>query len=305
METDLYTLDERMVDVGDGHQLYAQLWGKADSARTFVFLHGGPGGSCSDSSKQLFDPTTDRVIFFDQRGSGKSLPYGSLEANNTDALVKDIDTIATAFNIDTFALVGGSWGSCLALIYAIRNPQKVQRLVLRGIFTGRKSEIDFMDKGKIAAFFPDVWERFLQTVPEGQQSNPRDYHMPRLFGSDTSAALQSAMAYSDLEGSIVALDDRTKPVDPEKFNPVPITIECHYLVNGCFIPEGYIIEYANKLTMPVAIVQGRYDIICPPFTAYDLHKAAPNSKLFWTVAGHSGHDRGNFDVMKAIIATKS
>lgn len=303
MQQDQFTLKEQMIEVGDGHRLYTQLWGSTDAKETIIFLHGGPGSGCSDGHKQLFDPTQQRVLFFDQRGSGQSLPHGSLLANNTDALIEDINKLAEAYDINTFVLTGGSWGSCLALAYGIKYPARVTRMVLRGIFTGRKAEVDFLDKGQIAAFFPDVWDRFVASVPPEFADDPGAYHQERMFGND-QVARAAALAYADLEGSIIALDDRVaRPtIDPKTFDSASTTIESHYLVNGCFMPDGHIIANADKLTMPIALVQGRYDMVCPPFTAYELHQALPNGQLYWTIAGHSGSDRANVDMVKALLA---
>lgn len=304
MQTDQYTLDEKMLEVGNGHQLYTQLWGSTDAKQTIVFLHGGPGSGCNDGQKQQFDPIRQRVIFFDQRGSGRSLPHGSLEHNTTDMLVADINKVTAAYDVETFVLTGGSWGSCLALAYALHYPTKVTRMVLRGIFTGRKSEIDFLDKGKVRTFFPDVWDRFVASVPVEFSDDPSTYHQQRIFNNDQEA-IAAALAYSDFEGSLVALDDRAAAatlIDLDTFDPTCATIENHYLVNGCFMTDGYLIDKAPSLTMPIALVQGRYDMVCPPITAYELDKALPNSRLYWTIAGHSGKDRANADIVRALLA---
>ena len=304
MQTDQYTLDEKMLEVGNGHQLYTQLWGNTAAEQTIVFLHGGPGSGCNDGQKKQFNPLRQRVIFFDQRGSGRSLPHGSLQHNTTDMLVADINKVTAAYNVETFVLTGGSWGSCLALAYAVHYPTKVTRMVLRGIFTGRKSEIDFLDKGEVRTFFPDVWDRFAASVPEEFSGNPSTYHQQRIFNNDQEA-IAAALAYSDLEGSLVTLDDRAAvatTIDLETFDPAGVKIENHYLVNRCFMTDGYLIEKAPSLTMPIALVQGRYDMVCPPITAYELDRALPNSQLYWTVAGHSGGDRANVDMVRALLA---
>ena len=291
-----------MIDVGGEHQLYTQLWGNPDAKQTIIFLHGGPGSGCSDGQKGLFDPVRHKVLFFDQRGAGNSLPKGSLEANNTDELVDDISKVADAYGIKKFVLTGGSWGSTLALAYALENPQRVTRMVLRGIFTGRQSEIDFLDKGQMRSFFPDVWDRFVATVPPEFADSPTSYHQQHMFGNDKTAT-KAALAYSDFEGSLVTLDDRlAPPTDPKTFDPSGQIIEIHYLVNHCFMPDGYIIKNAAKLTMPIALVQGRYDMVCPPTTAYELHKVLPNSQLYWTVAGHSWKERANYDAVRTLLA---
>jgi proline iminopeptidase len=304
MTPDQYTRKELNLEVGDGHTLYVQDWGSdAVDAPVIVHLHGGPGSGSGDKFKEAYDPAHQRVIFFDQRGCGKSTPYGSLENNTTDDLVQDINKITEALGIDTFTVAGGSWGSTLALVYAIRNPERVERMVIRGIFTGRQSEIDFMEQGGFKAFFPEVWEQFAQSVPAEFYSKPRDYHMPRVLGDDQEAAKASAYAYHQLEGSILRLDDRLSATDYETFDPVSSKIECHYMHNACFIPEGYIMNNAHKLTMPIYLLQGRYDAICPPITAYELSQKLPNSQLFWTTAGHSGSDRANWDLARSLLLT--
>lgn len=159
MNKDEYTISEKMISVSDIHQLYTQLWGNKSSKKVYVFLHGGPGSGVNDGNKVLFNPKKDLVLFFDQRGAGKSMPRGSLVDNNTDELIKDIDKITNEYKLDKFILVGGSWGSCLALAYAIKKPARVAGMIVRGIFTGRQSEIDFLDNGEFKSFYPDVWDQ--------------------------------------------------------------------------------------------------------------------------------------------------
>lgn len=300
MTPDNHTISERNLDVGSGHSLYIQEWGNK-TGPAILYLHGGPGSGCRDSAKMLFNPDKHRVIFFDQRGCGKSTPYGSLADNNTDTLIEDINRIASEFGITEFSITGGSWGSCLALAYAIKNPERVRRMIIRGIFTGRASEIDFLDKGGVAGFFPDVWEEFLRSVPEEHRDSPREFHMPNILGDDPAKAKQSAYAYSKLEGSVAMLDDRSAPESFDTFDPIPTTIESQYLVNRCFLEENYIFNNAHQLTMPVHFVQGRYDAVCPPSTAYELYKKLPDATLSWTLAGHSGSDRANWEITRAII----
>lgn len=300
MSPDEFTLEEKHISVGNGHKLYTQLWGNKKGVPV-VFLHGGPGSGCSDNHKTLFEPSYHKVIFIDQRGAGKSLPKGKLDHNITEELVKDITKVADAYGFKKFVVTGGSWGSCLALLYAIAYPNRVQSLVLRGIFTARRSEIDFLDKGGFAPFFPDVWEEYRNSTPEEFYDNPSEYHHPRMFGADKKAARLSAYAYEQLEGSLISLDDRTKKSTMDDFDPNGITIEVHYLRNSCFIEEGFIMGNAHKLTMPVYLVQGRYDMVCPPYTAYELSKLLPQGQLIWTVSGHSASDRANWEVTKTLL----
>lgn len=302
MTPDKFTIKESTVSVGSGHELYVQEWGNIESQTVFLFLHGGPGSGCNDGHKSYFDPERDRVIFFDQRGCGRSTPYGSLENNTTQLLVGDIIKILDDSDIEKVVLVGGSWGSTLALAFAIEYPARVKSMVLRGIFTGSKSEVDFLDKGGFRAVYPDVWQRYVASVPEEYKSDPSAYHEPRLLGDDQEAMKQSALAYDTLESSIMRLDDRMSPEDPNTHDPYPIRMEVFYMSNGCFMPDRYILDKAHTLTMPVTIIQGRYDMVCPPVTALELHQLLPKSQLLWTVAGHSGSDRANYDATKLAIA---
>lgn len=303
MTPDKYTIKETFLPVGDDHELYVHEWGTATSATTFLFLHGGPGSGCSDSHKEFFAPTRDRVIFFDQRGSGKSLPYGLLKSNTTQHLVDDITKILDSSDTEKVVIVGGSWGSTLALAYVLAQPERVEGLVVRGIFTGSKAEIDFMEKGGFRHFYPDVWGDFVASVPKKYQDDPAAYHQKRLLGSDKEAMQASSLAYSLLEGSIMKLDDRVHPPSVDDFDPFPMRIEVHYTNELCFMPDRYLLDNASKITVPVWIIQGRYDNVCPPITAYELHQKLPNSQLIWTTAGHSGSDRANYDATSLAITS--
>ncbi len=300
MQSDEYTNQEFFLDVGDGHQLYVQDWGIKDAKRPIIFLHGGPGTGLKEAYKTTFEPTLQRVIFFDQRGTGKSLPYGSLKNNTTHDLVEDIEKLAKHLKLPKFIITGGSWGSCLALAYAIKYPDLVEALVLRGIFTGRKSEIDWLEKGGYRNFFPDVWQGFVDDTPKAHTKDPAAYHVPRILGDDESAVATSAYALGKVEGALLSLDDRYTPSGQEEYDPTFVKIESHYMANKCFMPDSYILDNAGKINAPVWLIQGRYDMVCPPITAYELDQRLPDSHLIWTVAGHS-NDRGNYDVNRTIL----
>jgi proline iminopeptidase len=301
MTPDTHTITEIFLEVGDGHQIYAQEWGNTAAKHTILYVHGGPGGGCSDRAKANFDPAKHHVIFFDQRGCGRSLPYGSLENNNTDKLIADIEHIAKHFKVKQFVLFGGSWGSTLSLAYGIAHPERVTAMVLRGIFTARKHEGDWLDKGHFKTFYPDVWQAYLDRTPKSHHNDPTAYHLARVMGDDEQAAKESSFAYGNLEMGIMTLDDRPKTLDLANYDPFPRLIEMYYLSKGCFLPEGHIMNNAHKLVMPVHLVQGRYDFVCPPTTAYELHQKLPNSTLSWTISGHSSSDRGNEEVAKALL----
>lgn len=301
MTPDTYTISEQFLDVGDGHQLYIQDWGNKNADLPIIFLHGGPGGGCSNGHKQTFDPRTQRVIFFDQRGAGKSLPKGELKNNTTKELVEDIEKIAQHFKLDEFILTGGSWGSCLAFAYGLKYPKRVRAMVLRGIYTGTREETEFIDKGEWKTFYPEVWDAFLSRTPKKHHDNPSQYHYENFQSDDPEKAKASSYAFSELEGSLLSLDDRHTTSDYAEFDPDGMKIELHYLKNDCFMPDKYIFDNASKLTMPIWLVQGRYDMVCPPITAYALHQKLPNSKLIFSTAGHRGGDRGIYEIMRALL----
>lgn len=294
MTPDEHTILETFVEVGNGHTLYVQDWGNKQAAMPVVSLHGGPGSASRDKYKNTFDPATQRVIFFDQRGCGRSLPFGSIEHNTTADLVDDIETIAKHLHLDRFVITGGSWGSCLALAYALKYLRRVHALVLFGIFTGSQAEIDWIDKGGFRTFFPETWEQYLLRTPKSHHHDPSAYHYQRALDTDPVAAKESAYAYACLEGAVLSLDDRFTPDTYDDYDPTGTRIEMHYLANRCFMPDRHILQNAHKLTMPVWIAQGRYDCVCPPQTAYELSKALPNSHLFMATSGHrSEHEVWN------------
>lgn len=304
MNKDHYLISEKMLDVGDGHSLYIHEWGNANASTPIIFLHGGPGSHVRNSHKRVFDPTIHRVIFFDQRGSGKSTPYGSLENNTTDKLIEDISKIADSFGIKNFILRGNSWGSTLALAYALAHPERVHSLVLGGIFTGSKAEADWIDKGKFKLFFPDVWQAYLDKTPVEHHDDPSRYHFDKVINGTPEEQKMSGFVYECLEAGAIKLDDRFEPDSFEDYDPSGIRIGMYYLSHACFMPDRHILNNAHKLTMPVHIVQGRYDMVCPPHTAYELHTALPHSKLYWTLSGHS-HEHEGENIFRSIFASMS
>jgi proline iminopeptidase len=301
MTADEFTNQEFYLDVGDGHELYVQDWGNPEAAIPVIFIHGGPGLGSSDKYKKYFNPGRQRVIFHDQRGSGRSRPYGSLEDNTTKHLVDDIKRLVEHLNINKFVLTGGSWGSCLALNYALAHPEGIKSMVLRGVFTGSQAETNWLDKGEYRGIFPDVWEAYLKRTPAAHRHNPTAYHFKQIVSGGPEAKKRSAYAYEVMEYSMMSLDDRRTPEAYDDYDPAGISIEMHYMANKCFIADEYVLKNASKLKMPVWLVQGRYDTICPPFGAYNLSRKLPNGHLLWTIAGHSGSDRANFDLVKSLL----
>jgi len=298
---DTYTIQETFLAVGDGHELYIHEWGNPKAHMPILFLHGGPGGETGDKHKRVFDPTSQRVIFFDQRGCGKSLPLGSIQHNTTQDQIGDIEKIANHLGLKNFVLTGGSWGCCLALAYAITHPKRVAGLVLNGIWTGTKEETNYVDQGGFRQFIPEVWERYVAATPKTHQADPSAYHFKRILGDDQAASKESGYTYENLEGALLKLDDRYHPEPIEDFDPTGVRIEVHYFVNHVFLPHRYILDNAYKLTMPVWLVQGRYDVVCPPVTAYELAKKLPQGQLIWTLNGHMA-DHESWNVQRTLLA---
>lgn len=302
MTPDQYTNREFYIEVGNGHELYVYDWGNPKGLPV-IFLHGGPGDSVRDRAKGNFDPNKHHVVFFDQRGCGKSLPTGNLKHNTTADLVEDIEKIATHLKLSSFVLQGNSWGACLAFAYALTYPKRVKAMVLSAIFAGSQEEIDYFDKGSFASHFPEVWQQYLDVTPKNHWKAPTAYHYGRILGEDEKAARESACAYQNLEGALLSLDDRFTPNSPNDptYDPTGVMIEAHYLANRCFMPDRHILNNAHKLKMPVWMFHGRYDMVCPPITAYELTKKLPQGHLIWAIAGHRNEHETNSLVRAALL----
>ncbi len=291
MTPDEHTNAELMLDVGNGHQLYVQDWGNPAAAVPIILLHGGPGNGCDNRDKKHFEPASQRVIFHDQRGAGKSLPTGSLTHNTTPDLVADIKKITQRLKLDQFILVGGSWGSTLALAYTITHPEQVTAMVLNGTFTATKDEAAWLNDGGWREFFPEIWQEYLESVPAKHRHNPTSYHLKQALGDNQAAAKRSAYAFETMELALLKLDDRYRPSEFAVYDPRTIRIEMHYDAHHYFLQESEILQQASKLTMPIWLIQGRYDMVCRPAAAYRLQQALPNGHLIWTVNGHlRGHE---------------
>lgn len=296
---DAHTLEEHHVPTEDGlHDLYVQEWGNRSGADV-MYLHGGPGSGCSDSNKNLFDPELHHVVFLDQRGAGNSTPHGSLEANTTDKLVEDIELVRRRLGLAALNLYGWSWGSTLALSYAIKYPEHVASMVIGGILMGTKEETDWVDTGGFRSFFPEVWNRFTEDVPAEHLDNPGKYHAQRAVEEGDK---KSSYQYAEAQDSLASLDDRHDPAPYETYDQSYGRTMMHYVANECFLPPDYVLDNADKLTMPVTIIHGRYDMLCLPRYAHDLHEALPNSSITFTTAGHTSGDLGNFKVIKAVLS---
>ncbi|HSH18070.1 MAG TPA: alpha/beta fold hydrolase [Candidatus Saccharimonadales bacterium] len=300
MTPDEYTIQETHIEVGDGHRLYVQDWGNEGAAMPVLSLHGGPGTPCSDSHKDYFNGSRQRAIFFDQRGTGRSTPYGSLENNTTQHLIEDITKILDSLKINEAVLMGGSWGSCLALTFAIAHPERVKALVLYGVLTGRQEEMDWLNQAGYRTFYPDAWQAYLARTPMEQHDDPTAYHFEQILGSDETASKASAYAYNALDSAVMKLDDRFKPGPIDAFDPVPARIQAHYFTNSHFLPDGHIMDNTHALTIPVYMVQGRYDMVCPPSNAYNLARKLPQAELIWATSGHTP-ERESENVLRSIL----
>jgi proline iminopeptidase len=288
--------DHGMLDVGDGHRVYWELCGNPDG-KPVVFLHGGPGGGCTPTQRRLFDPEKYRILLFDQRGCGRSTPYASLEANTTWHLVADIERLREMIGVDKWMVFGGSWGSTLALAYAETHPERVTELVLRGIFTLRRSELLWYYQEGASWIFPDKWEGFLAPIPEAERGDLMAAYRKRLTDPDPAVQAKAARAWSLWEGETITLlhnQGYSDQFGDEHYAIAFARIENHYFVNEGWFEEGQLIRNAHRLKgIPGVIIQGRYDVATPPKTAWDLHKAWPEAQFIMVPdAGHAVSEPG-------------
>ncbi|MFD4369809.1 prolyl aminopeptidase [Rhodococcus sp. NPDC058521] len=297
----LDTYESGFLDVGDGQQIHWEQSGNPEG-RAVVFLHGGPGGGTGPDQRRFFDPQAYRIVLFDQRGCGRSTPHvadgADLAVNTTDHLVSDIEALRAHLDIDRWQVFGGSWGSTLALTYAQRHPDRVTEMVLRGIFLLRRSEIDWYYNGGAGHIFPEQWEKFLEPVPESERRNDLVEVYDRLLhDDDLDVATRAAVAWSTWEGATSSLfphPDRVAENAEPRFALAFARIENHYFRNRGFVGEAQLLRDARLLAdIPGVIVQGRYDVVCPATSAWELHKAWPGSELHIVDdAGHAALEPG-------------
>ncbi len=266
-----------------------------------MFLHGGPGAGCDARARRFFDPARYRIVLFDQRGCGRSRPHASLENNTTWHLVADIERLREMLGIDRWLVFGGSWGSTLALAYAQSHPERVSALVLRGIFLLRRAELDWFYQQGASALYPDRWESYVEPIPLAERGGLMQAFYRRLTGPDRAAALAAARAWAVWEGSTSFLltdEDNVRRWGEDEFALAVARIECHYFVNGGFMEsEDQLLAGIDRIRqVPAVIVQGRYDVVCPMMTAWELHRAWPEAELRIVAdAGHSAFEPGITD----------
>jgi len=286
--------------VGDGHQIYFEECGNPQG-KPAVYVHGGPGGGSNPGQRRVFDPEKYRIILFDQRGCGNSTPTASLENNTTWDLVADMEKLREHLSIEHWQVCGGSWGSTLALAYAQTHPTKVSELILRGIFTLRKAELNWYYQGGAASLFPDEWEKFVQPIPVAERGDMVSAYYRQLTSDDKTLQLAAARAWSIWEGSTINLLQRPQQIEhfaSEDFAVAFSRIECHYFINkGFFDSDGWLIANVDKIRhLPTVIIQGRYDVCTPMTTAWDLHKALPEADFHIVPdAGHAYDEPGIAD----------
>ncbi|QWW68952.1 prolyl aminopeptidase [Rhizobium sp. WYJ-E13] len=287
------------LDVGDGHVIYWERSGTS-GAKPAVFLHGGPGGGISPVHRRLFDPKLYDVVLFDQRGCGKSTPHASLEANTTWHLVADIERLREMAGVDKWQVFGGSWGSTLALAYAEKHPERVSELVVRGIYTLTRAELDWYYQFGVSEMFPDKWERFVAPIPPEERHEMMLAYNRRLTGSDRAVALEAAQAWSLWEGETITLlpeKSTSGKFEEADFAYAFARIENHFFVHAGWMDEGQLLRDAHKLKdIPGVIVHGRYDMPCPAKYAWLLHKAWPKADFHLIEgAGHAFSEPGILD----------
>lgn len=279
------------------HDIYWEEAGKP-GGRPVVFLHGGPGAGLSPKHRRYFDPDFYRVILFDQRGAGRSRPHAELAENNTWALVEDMEKLRILMGVEKWLVFGGSWGSTLALAYAARHPDRVLGLILRGVFLGRPSEIRWLFQEGASGIFPDAWEYFLEPVPASERKDLVGFYHRILAGPPSEARLRAAKAWSLWEASLVKLIPDPEVMRESLEDGLALSLarlETHYMANRAFLPtDDYLLRAAATFKgVPCRIIHGRYDMVCPPRSAWDLHKAMPGSELrFVADAGHSASEPG-------------
>ncbi|MBK1635002.1 prolyl aminopeptidase [Rhodovulum adriaticum] len=287
--------DQRMLDVGDGHKIYVEQCGNPRGIPVVV-LHGGPGGGCSPAMRRYFDPDQFRVILFDQRGCGRSRPHASVQSNTTWHLVRDIEMIRETLGIDRWVAFGGSWGATLALIYAQAHPDRVAYLVLRGVFLMTQAELDWFYGGGAGRFWPDLWGRFVDLVPVDERSDMIAAYHKRLFSGDVMLETRYARAWASWENALASIEHQGLAGEaPADYARAFARLENHFFMNRGFLQrDGQILDDISLIAhIPATIVQGRYDMVCPPESAWALAEKWGRANLRMVpMAGHALSEPG-------------
>ena len=283
--------------VSDLHTIHVEESGNING-KPVIFLHGGPGGGIEPVYRQYFDPEKWRIVVFDQRGCGQSTPHAELQENTTWDLIADIEKIRQHLEIDKWVVFGGSWGSTLSLSYAITHPDRCKALVLRGIFMIRKKEINWFYQDGTSNIYPDAWEHYLRPIPEDERHDLVAAYYKRLTSNDDSVRIEAAKAWSIWEAStskLIQSEESIHAFEDAKVAEAFARIECHYFTNrGFFDTDEWLLENVDKIRhIPTVIVQGRYDVVCPMISAWELHRAFPEADFeIVQDAGHSMTEKG-------------
>ena len=294
--------EQGYLKVSDIHELYYEQSGNPDGKVVFG-LHGGPGGSCGPDMRRYFNPDVFRIVLHDQRGAGRSRPFAETEENTTWYLVEDIETLRKHVKADKIILFGGSWGSTLALAYAETYPEHVAGMVLRGIFTATKAEIDHFYHGGIIPCFPEVYEKFIHALPDTDRRPLPEYLLELMREGSEADRKKYARVWAEYEIKIAELyfpDEDMAPIF-ETFDPLAFAmLENYYMANQCFFEEGQLLANAGRIKdIPLIMINGRYDMICPPVTAYRLHRKLPKSRL--VIAEAAGHWMADKPVQEELL----
>lgn len=291
------------IAVGDGHEIYYEECGNPNGVPV-LYLHGGPGAGCNEDARRFFDPKKCCIILFDQRGSGRSKPYASTYANTTQHLIEDTHKLLDRLGKKKVLLFGGSWGSTLALVYAINWPETVLAMVLRGIFLSEQREVRDYFEGISNSHFPEIWERFISHVPTDARQNPSDYYLAQMTSGNLKLCRKYAYEWAYYESARLNLEPKSeqeleKEIKSDPYMSLAI-LEAHYIRNLCFLEDGYILKNAHRIPrVPISVIHGRYDDVCQVESAIRLHRALPTSKLHIVVAGHSRNDP---EIIKKLVS---
>tara|TARA_Y100000588_G_C14195026_1_gene899788 strand:+ start:690 stop:1694 length:1005 start_codon:yes stop_codon:yes gene_type:complete len=304
----LRPLNSKSIEAGDGHSLYLETFGNPQGIPA-IFLHGGPGSGCSSDQARLFNPDHYFTVLLDQRGSGRSTPKRSLTANTTQHLISDMEAVRKFLLIEKWVVVGGSWGSTLALAYAEQYPERVFGLVLRAIFLGTSEETEWAFGIGPRTFYPDLWEELIKLVPEAKKHDPIPVLGKRLENADPKIHIPASQIWGQFERTLsslltssTSLPSSTTDIKALSHGNIPNTpfIEWHYIKNNWFLSSNQLYEGADRLRgIPGIMVQGRYDMLCPPKTAYKLAERWSDAEL--RIVPCSGHAATETKVKTALI----
>jgi proline iminopeptidase len=305
-------LTSEQLPVGDSHELYVESVGREGGIPT-VYLHGGPGSGCQPDHRRLFDPERFHAVLFDQRGCGRSRPKGSRDANTLPHLIADMELIRAKFGFERWMVVGGSWGATLALAYAEAHPEHVSGIVLRATFLGTYQEIEAGFRQRLPCFYPGLYQDFLNLLPEDERDRPLDAYWRRILDPDAAVHGPAARAWNDVERILSEHSPTRTRLDVAALKSgatLPSTpfMEAHYFVNDCFMRPNQLLDDAGKIAgIPGIIVQGRFDLLCPPSTSQALAARWTDADIsFVEAAGHTLYDPGVRNaVMKAIADVAS